>query len=157
MQNKYLTQKFRKNIRLLIVIVCALMIFTIFLAILIGGNMVGIAVIVIYSLIMTGAAIFSKLHENRFKQNSDDILLQKEGIKANAVILKSWDTGTTINFDPLIGFLLEVQPEGKPAFQAELEAIISRLQIHIFQPGAVLPVVYDPNDHSKVSFIYDGE
>lgn len=52
-----------------------------------------------------------------------------KGATAQAVILKIWDTGTAINNKPFVRLLLEVQPPGQPAFQAETERLISRLLI----------------------------
>lgn len=71
----------------------------------------------------------------------------EKGLPAQAVILKISDTGTTINKDPLVRLLLEVRPPGQPAFQAETERLISRLQIPLVQPGAMVSVKYDPDSH----------
>ncbi len=35
----------------------------------------------------------------------------KDGMPAQATILRIWDTGTTINDNPVVGFLLEVRAE----------------------------------------------
>lgn len=71
--------------------------------------------------------------------------VRSEGLPAQAKILKIWDTGTTINENPLVGMLLEVHPPGGAVFQAETEQLISRLQIPVIQPGMELEVKYDPH------------
>jgi hypothetical protein len=58
--------------------------------------------------------------------------------------MKVWDTGTTINQDPLVRMVLEVHPPGGAPFQAETERLVSRLQIPQIQPGMVVEVKYDP-------------
>ena len=80
------------------------------------------------------------------------------GQPAQAKVLKIWDTGITVNNDPVVGFLLEVRPDDRPPYQAETTALISRLDIPQIQPGAVLPVKFDPNDPGRVALdIYEEE
>jgi hypothetical protein len=82
--------------------------------------------------------------------------LQKNGEVAQATILKIWDTGMTVNDDPVVGFLLEVQPENKESYQAETKLRISRLHIPMIQPGATIQVRYDPVQPTRVSLdMYD--
>ncbi|MGB7539725.1 MAG: hypothetical protein WBM17_14380, partial [Anaerolineales bacterium] len=51
----------------------------------------------------------------------------KNGVTAQAKVLKVWDTGTSINDNPQIGMLLEVAPSLGVSFQAEAKTIVSRL------------------------------
>ena len=75
----------------------------------------------------------------------------KNGTPAQATILRIWDTGTTINDNPVVGFLLEVRPQNLPAYQAESKSMIPRLSIPQFQPGATVPVKIDPQNQSRVA------
>ena len=75
----------------------------------------------------------------------------KDGTPAQATILRIWDTGTTINDNPVVGFLLEVHPQNLPAYQAESKSMIPRLSIPQFQPGANVPVKIDPRNQSRVA------
>jgi hypothetical protein len=93
---------------------------------------------------------------DRMSGISDAKVLQKTGEPAEATILQIWDTGMTVNDDPVIRFLLEVHPTGKPDYQAETKLRISRLAISRFQPGAVVPVRIDPGHPKHVALdIYD--
>ncbi len=74
----------------------------------------------------------------------------KNGVMAQATILRTWDTGTTINDNPVVGFALNVTPSTEPAFQVEMKQIVSRIQIGAFLPGATVQVMYDSIDHKKV-------
>jgi hypothetical protein len=74
----------------------------------------------------------------------------KNGVTAHGTILRTWDTGTTINDNPVVGFALNVTPTLEPAFQVEMKQLISRIQIGAFLPGATVEVMYDPNDRKKV-------
>jgi hypothetical protein len=105
----------------------------------IGGILAASAVI-----LLIGAPIVSGIH---------NLTILKQGLPAQAVILKITDTGTTINKDPLVRLLLEVQPPGEPAFKAETERLIPRLQIPLIQPGTVVEVKYDP--HNKTVALLD--
>jgi hypothetical protein len=77
--------------------------------------------------------------------------LQRTGVSAEATILKIWDTGMTVNLDPVVGFLLEVRPPGGEPYQAETKILVSRLSIPQVQPGAVVQVRLDPARPSRVS------
>ncbi len=83
----------------------------------------------------------------------------KDGIPAEATILKMWDTGTSINDNPLVGFLLEVQPADQPAYQVETKKIIGRLQVGLLRPGLNAEVTVDRNNPQKVELktIHAGE
>ncbi|MEW5938801.1 MAG: hypothetical protein AB1750_04010 [Chloroflexota bacterium] len=74
--------------------------------------------------------------------------LQEQGQPAQATVLKIWDTGTTINQNPVVRMLLEVRPPGGTSFQAETERLVSRLQIPQIQPGAIVAVKYDPQSQA---------
>lgn len=74
----------------------------------------------------------------------------KNGATAPATILKTWDTGTTISDDPVVGFQLDVHPANEPAFQVEMKQLISRIQIGAFLPGMPVQVMYDPANHKKI-------
>lgn len=82
--------------------------------------------------------------------------LQKTGEPAEALILRIWDTGMTVNDDPVVGFALEVRPKGREAYQAETKLRISRLDVARVQPGTVVAVRIDPKDSRRVALdIYD--
>ncbi len=74
----------------------------------------------------------------------------KNGVKAKATVLKVWDTGVSVNNNPRVGLLLEIQPEGKEPFQAEARKIVSRLQVALVQPGVKADVIYDPLNLKRV-------
>ena len=73
------------------------------------------------------------------------------GVPAEATIVQIWDTGVTVNHDPVVGFLLDVHPDGQAAFQAKTKALVSRLAVPRVQPGARLRVFYDPKDTTRVA------
>lgn len=82
--------------------------------------------------------------------NSQEV---KNGVVAEATILKVWDTGTTINDNPLVGLLLEVHPNGLPAYQAETKTIVSRLSVANIQPGQTAKVQYDPGNLKRLAVV----
>ncbi len=73
------------------------------------------------------------------------------GESAQATIVNLWDTGTTVNDNPLVGLLLEVRPTSRPPYQVKTSLLISRLQIPQYQPGRVLAVKVDPKNPEKVA------
>ena len=78
--------------------------------------------------------------------------LMKTGVQAEATILEVKETGMTVNeIYPVIKLVLEVRPpEGEP-YQVETKESINRFDIPTFQPGAVLPVLFDPKNPKKVA------
>jgi hypothetical protein len=77
--------------------------------------------------------------------------LRGSGVPAEATVLQIWDTGMTVNNDPVVGFLLEVRPKDGNAYQAKTKLLVSRLSILQIQPGAVVPVRIDPANLARVS------
>ncbi len=78
------------------------------------------------------------------------------GIAATATVIDIWDTGMTLNDNPVVGFNLSVQPPDGEAYTAQTRGLVSRLHIPRIQPGAVLPVAIDPADRSRVALaIYE--
>lgn len=72
------------------------------------------------------------------------------GKPATGRVVRLIDTGTTINNDPVVEFVLEVTPpDGKP-YEARTKGLVSRLDIPAVQPGRVFPVKYDPSDPTRV-------
>lgn len=77
--------------------------------------------------------------------------IRRVGRAADALVLDIWDTGITVNDDPVVAFRLEVRPrEGSP-YEVETRGFVSRLHIPQIQPGATLPVAIDPDDPTKVA------
>jgi hypothetical protein len=77
--------------------------------------------------------------------------IRATGVPADATIVQIWDTGVTVNNDPVVGFLLDVHPDSQAAFQAKTKALVSRLAVPRVQPGAKLKVFFDPKDTTRVA------
>ncbi len=88
---------------------------------------------------------------DHFTGEKEARLIRASGVPAEATVVQIWDTGVTVNQDPVVGFLLEVKPENQAAFQAKTKALVSRLAVPRVQPGARLRVFYDPKDTTRVA------
>ncbi len=108
-----------------------------------------IASIVFFTLLSVGFSFFF-IRRIRSSYGGESI---KNGVTATATISRIWDTGTTINDDPLAGIELQVQPPNEPSFTAECKQIVDRLQVGYFQPGKIVTVSYDPTNHKKIHII----
>ena len=97
-----------------------------------------------------GITVIALVWVRKFMRNVTGAHLQ-DGTPAQATILRIWDTGTTLNDNPVVGFLLEVRPPNLPAYQAESKSMIPRLSISQFQPGATVPVKIDPQNQARVA------
>jgi hypothetical protein len=120
----------------------------------IGGPIValtvgGICVSILFTLVLI--FVIRKFVSNAF---GPDKKLLEEGVAAQATIIKIWDTGITLNDNPQVGMLLEVQPPDKEPFRVEMKSIISRIALPQIQPGSVVPVRYDPDNPSKITLAF---
>jgi hypothetical protein len=89
---------------------------------------------------------------DRMSGVSEAKALQSMGTAAQATILEIWDTGTTVNDDPVIGLEVLVYPAEGQAWRATIaRSLISRLDVPRFQPGQTIPVRYDPQSPSRVA------
>jgi hypothetical protein len=73
------------------------------------------------------------------------------GRPATGRVVRLIDTGTTINNDPVVEFVLEVTPPDGKKYEAHAKGLVSRLDIPAVQPGRVFPVKYDPQDPTRVA------
>jgi hypothetical protein len=79
--------------------------------------------------------------------------LQRVGVPAQAEILSIRESGLTVNDSPVITLDVEVRPADRPPYKATIKRLlVSRLEIPQFQPGRVIPVRFDPQAPSRVSF-----
>lgn len=78
--------------------------------------------------------------------------LRQFGVPAEAEILEIWDTGITVNDNPVVGMEVEVEPPGGESYRAKIpRSVISRIAIPRFQPGERIAVRFDPNDPGIVA------
>jgi hypothetical protein len=78
----------------------------------------------------------------------------KGGIATTARVLSTRDTGVTINNVNMV-LLARVLVDGVPntmPYEADTRVTLGRTQWGAIQPGMVLPVVVDPDDHQRVAF-----
>ena len=88
---------------------------------------------------------------DRMSGVADTKALQETGVAAEATIVRIWDTGMTVNDDPVIGMEVEVYPAEGEHWRATIpKSLISRLDIPRFQPGQIVHVRFDPQDRSRV-------
>lgn len=127
------------------------------------GGFIGLACAVIFGgipgMIMAGifvivfGAVFYPL---LIKPMMTAAKLRKVGVGATAKVLEASDTGVTMNNSPQVKLLLEVQgPTG--TYLVETKQYVSRLQVGMFSPGSMLPVLIDPNDRNMISLDYEGK
>lgn len=69
--------------------------------------------------------------------------LLKNGIDAKAKILNMYETGTRVNYNPLVGLELEVTPPDGNVFTATVEKVLSQIQLSQIDIGETVNVKYD--------------
>jgi hypothetical protein len=99
------------------------------------------------ALAFSGCAI-----RDRFTGEATAREIRAGGVPAEATVVQIWDTGVTVNNDPVVGFVLDVRPaDGRAPFQAKARALVSRLDVPRVQPGATVRVMFDPKDTTRVA------
>jgi hypothetical protein len=104
------------------------------------------AILLLNLFLATGCAMI-----DRMSGVADTKTLQETGVAAEATIVQIWDTGITVNDDPVIGMEVQVYPAEGESWRATIpKSLISRLDIPRFQPGQIVHVRFDPQDRSRV-------
>ena len=104
---------------------------------------IGITVVVLFF-------VFRMMSGLRQQVTASNTLLMT-GVPAQAKVLQLMDTGTTINDNPMAQLVLEVQPQGSPAYQTQVKMIVPRLKLAQVQPGNTVLVKFDPNNPAMVA------
>jgi len=105
------------------------------------------SVVLLLFLVLTLAGCVSRFFNMTMSQN-----LKDHGVTAEATILDIWDTGWTVNNDPVIGLHVEVHPADRPSFRAAINrCVVSRIAIPQYQPGKVIAVRFDPQNPVEIA------
>lgn len=88
---------------------------------------------------------------DRFSGRKEACEILAIGRPATGTIVRLIDTGTTINNDPVVEFVVQVVPAEGEAYEAHTKALVSRLDIPAVQPGRIVPVKYDPQDRMRIA------
>jgi hypothetical protein len=103
-------------------------------------------------LVLAAAALGGCALADRMSGVAEAKRLQEAGVPASARIVKLWDTGITVNDDPVIGLEVEVARTDGSVYTATIpKSLISRLDVPQFQPGQTVSVRIDPQDSSLVT------
>jgi hypothetical protein len=62
----------------------------------------------------------------------------------------------TVNDQPYLNLVLEVNDGARTPYEVSLDTIIPRYAVPQFQPGAMIPVKVDPNDPEQIAIVWDG-
>jgi hypothetical protein len=88
---------------------------------------------------------------DRFSGRTESCEILRIGTPATAQIVRLIDTGITINNDPVVEFVLRVNPPDGQPYEARAKALVSRLDIPSVQPGRIVPVKFDSQMPSRVA------
>ena len=73
------------------------------------------------------------------------------GVPARATVRHIQDTGTLINFNPVVDLMLDVYPEGQQPFQMQLRTAVSKIAIP--RVGDVITVKYNPHNAYEMAIV----
>ena len=87
----------------------------------------------------------------RFSGRTEACAIIADGVPATARVQRLVDTGISINDDPVVEFVLAVQPGPGPGHEARARALVSRLDLPAVQPGRVFAIHYDPEQPDRAA------
>jgi hypothetical protein len=109
-----------------------------------------VAVVGIGILIILVTAVMAAMAS--MKRKSATVVGEGEGAAA-ARVLEIIDTGNRYNYNPVVRLRLEVQPGDALPYDAEVETVVSVVDLPAFQPGAVIRVKYRKEKPSDVAVL----
>lgn len=83
--------------------------------------------------------------------------IRVHGVPAEARVLDVADTGTLINYKPLMAVTLEVVPADGAPYRAVLKKVLTMADAGAFQRGAIIDVKYDPAHRDRVAVVMRGD
>ena len=105
--------------------------------------------IIFLILLFVGVGVFVVTINSRWLITSGKYQrLMQNGADADATVVAMSDTGVTVNQNPYVNLQLRVQPAGRPAYDASMKVLVSRLAIP--RVGETIRVKYDPNKPQDV-------
>lgn len=78
-------------------------------------------------------------------------ILMQSGMAGTAEVLSIADTGTLINYDPVVKMKLRVQPAFGVSFDTEVETIVSKIAIP--RQGDKVNIKYNPGNTSELIIV----
>lgn len=87
----------------------------------------------------------------RYSGRTEACAIIADGVPASARVRELVDTGISINDDPVIEFVLEVDTGDRQAHAARARALVSRLDLPAVQPGRVFAIHYDPEQPGRAA------
>ncbi len=77
--------------------------------------------------------------------------LLETGLPRRGLVKRMWETGVTLNNNPVLGFDVEVVSERDQPYQASVQQAIPRMLVGAILPGAVLGIEVDPEDKQRIA------
>ncbi len=105
----------------------------------------------LFLLVLLGTSCdFVEKQVNKYTGHDEEKIarLKKEGVKCEAEITKVEDMNITVNKNPMVRLYLEVMPPGEPSFNAQVEMVVSR--VNIPRKGDNVTVYYNPKDKTDI-------
>ena len=85
--------------------------------------------------------------------DSHEDRIRRDGTVATARVTKIVPTGVYYNDQPRVRISLEVTPQGREPFDANVVLFMSPVHLPRYQPGAVIDVRFDPEKQADVVFV----
>ena len=82
-------------------------------------------------------------------RRTEDARILDQGARSPARVVSATSNGS-LNNNPYVEFVLEVQPEGGEPYRVERRTLVSQMAVPRIQPGTVIDVYVDPGDPQSV-------
>ncbi|MFN8394894.1 MAG: hypothetical protein U0176_09515 [Bacteroidia bacterium] len=94
--------------------------------------------------------VFSIIYISIFAPMVRNRRILRIGEPGTARVLRMFETGVTVNNNPMVKLELEVTPQRGATYTTMTRVIVSRLNPMMYGPGSVLSVKIDPQDRMQV-------
>lgn len=89
----------------------------------------------------------------RIRQARSYARLEQKGAEAEAVILSIQRTGRYVNNEPQVKMLLKVQPASHHNFVAEINEVLTLMDLSSLRAGSIMKVRYNPSDTREIMLV----
>lgn len=75
------------------------------------------------------------------------------GVTTSARVVEVWDTGATVNMDPMIGLLLEFSTTTGALVHVKTRTVVPRLNAPLIKPSTAVEILYDPEKPTRFTLV----
>lgn len=118
------------------------------------GSLIGLVItLVVVATVVPSLYFVFRLLKGLHANAAEEARLMQFGAPAQGVIVAAQQTGTYVNNNPQVQFLVQVTPHGGAPYQTQLVKIVPMFEMAQYQVGTQVGVRFDPQNPMKIAII----